>query len=94
MAGPTARAALTVTEFSVTALRSSSGPTMSRTNACRAEFSNALFRPRMTASRQTSQKRSAPATVSSPSTRACTPIAICSTTMSRRLSTRSATTPP
>ncbi len=33
IAGPTARAALTVTEFRVTALRSSSGPTISRTNA-------------------------------------------------------------
>jgi hypothetical protein len=45
MAGPTARAAFTVTEFSVMALRSSSLPTISRTKACRAEFSKALFRP-------------------------------------------------
>jgi hypothetical protein len=55
MAGPTARAAFTVTEFSVMALRSSSLPTISRTKACRAEFSKALFRPRRTASTQISQ---------------------------------------
>ncbi len=54
MAGPTARAAFTVTEFSVMALRSSSLPTISRTKACRAEFSKALFRPRMTARTQIS----------------------------------------
>ncbi len=94
IAGPTARDAFTVTEFSVMALRSSSLPTISRTKACRAEFSKALFRPRMTASAQTCQKRTAPRTVSSPSARAWKPMAICSTIMSRRLSTRSATTPP
>ncbi len=94
MAGPTARAAFTVTEFSVIALRSSSRPTISRTNACLAEFSKALFRPRMTARRQTSQNVTAPSTVSSPSTRAWQPMASCRTIISLRLSTRSATTPP
>ncbi len=92
--GPTARAAFTVTEFSVMALRSSSWPTISRTNACLAEFSNALLRPGMTASTQTSQSRTTPAIVSRPSRSAWQPIAICSAIMSRRLSTRSATTPP
>ncbi len=94
MAGPTALAALTVTEFSVIALRSSSLPTISRTKACRVEFSNALFRPRTMASRQTAQKVTAPVTVSRPRTSACRPIASWRTIMSRRLSTRSATTPP
>ena len=94
MAGPTARAAFAVTEFSVMALRSSSLPTISRTNDCRAEFSKALFRPRMTASTQISQNRGEPNTTSSPSARAWNPMAICSAIISRRLSTRSAITPP
>ena len=94
MAGPTARAAFTVTELSVIALRNSSLPTISRTNDCRAEFSKALFSPRMTASTQISQKRGEPNTTSSPSARAWNPMAICSAIMSRRLSTRSAMTPP
>ena len=94
MAGPTARAAFTVTEFSVMALRSSSLLTISLTKACRAEFSKALFSPRTTASRQISQKRAEPDTTSSPSIRAWNPMAICSAIMSRRLSTRSAMTPP
>ena len=50
-AGPTARAAFTSTEFSVTALRRSRWPTISRTNAWRAGFSKALFSPSSSASR-------------------------------------------
>jgi len=41
MAGPAARAAFTVTEFSVMALRSSSLPTISLTKACRADAKDA-----------------------------------------------------
>ena len=76
------------------AFRSSSLPTISRTNDCRAEFSKALFSPRTTASTQISQNRGEPNTTSSPSTRAWNPMAICSAIISRRLSTRSAMTPP
>ena len=45
MAGPTARAALTSTELSVTALRTCSGPTSSITNACRVGLSKAVAMP-------------------------------------------------
>ena len=50
IAGPTARATLTSTEFRLTALRRSSGPTSSSTNACRAGFSKQLFMPSRNAS--------------------------------------------
>jgi len=83
-----------VTEFSVIALRSSSLPTISRTKDCRAEFSKALFSPRTTASRQTCQNRTVSRTTSRPSTSAWTPIATWSQIISRRLSERSAITPP
>ena len=44
-AGPTARAALTMVELRLTALRTFSPPTISRTNDCRAGFSKVLFSP-------------------------------------------------
>ena len=44
-AGPTARATLTSTEFRLTALRSSSGPTISSTNDWRAGFSKRVVEP-------------------------------------------------
>ena len=53
MAGPTARATFTSTEFRLTALRRSDAPTISRTNACRAGFSNVLFSPSRNASTYT-----------------------------------------
>ncbi len=94
IAGPTARAALLVTEFKVTALRTSEGPTISRTKACREGFSKVLFRPSTTARTQTSHKRTTPSTVSNPSTNAWRPMQVCNRTINRRLSTRSAMTPP
>ena len=42
IAGPTTRATLTITELRLTALRRSSGPTISSTNDCRAGFSKQL----------------------------------------------------
>jgi hypothetical protein len=67
MAGPTARAALLITEFKVPALRTCEAPTISRTKACRAGFSKVLFRPSTTARTHTCHKRTTPDTVSSPS---------------------------
>src|SRR5450759_783959 len=48
-----ARAALTSTELSVTALRRSAGPTISSTKDWRAGFSKALLRPSRSASKST-----------------------------------------
>jgi hypothetical protein len=63
-------------------------------NDCRAGFSKALLSPRTNASTPICQTRTEPVTVSTPSTSACTPIALCSEIISLRLSTRSAITPP
>ncbi len=94
IAGPIARATLTSTELRLTALRRCSAPTISIMNDCRAGFSNALLRPSKQASTPICQTCTEPVTVSNPSTSACTPIALCKTTISLRLSTRSAITPP
>ncbi len=93
-AGPIARATLTSTELRLTALRRCSGPTISSMNDWRAGFSNALLRPSKAASTAISHTRTLPDTVRTPSTSACTPIRLCRQTISRRLSTRSAITPP
>ena len=45
IAAPTARAAFTIVEFRLTALRRSFAPTISSTNDCRAGFSKQLFKP-------------------------------------------------
>jgi hypothetical protein len=63
-------------------------------NDCRTGFSKALLTPSAAARTAISQSLIAPNTVSSPRTSACTPIRLWSTTISRRLSTRSAITPP
>src|ERR1019366_3231521 len=93
-AGPITRATLTITELRLTALRRLSAPTISSMNDCRAGFSKALLSPSSAARRPISHSWTAPVTVSSPSASACRPMAICRTTISRRLSTRSAITPP
>ena len=93
-AGPSTRATLTSVELRLTALRRCSGPTSSSMNDCRAGFSNALLSPSSAARTPISQIRTAPVTVSSPRISACTAITDCSATISVRLSTRSATTPP
>jgi hypothetical protein len=93
-AGPMVRATLTRTELRLTALRRCSGPTSSSMNDCRAGFSKALLRPSSTARSPISHTRIAPVTVSTPRMRAWTPIALCSAIIMRRLSIRSAITPP
>ncbi len=92
-AGPTARAAFTSTELSVTALRTCSGPTSSITNAWRVGLSNAVATPSSAASTNTSHSCTTPVTVSSPSASASTPMTACTAMIRRRLSTRSAITP-
>ncbi len=49
-AGPISRADWKLAEFSETALRSSCGPTISETNACRAGLSTTVARPTTKAS--------------------------------------------
>ena len=93
-AGPIMRATLTSTELRLTALRRCSGPTISSMNDWRDGFSNALLRPRSAARMPICQTWTDPVTVSTPRISACTPIAVWSAIISRRLSTRSATTPP
>jgi hypothetical protein len=63
-------------------------------NDCLAGFSNALLTPRIAASAAISQTRTSPVTVRSPRTSAWSPIALWSPIMIRRLSPRSARTPP
>jgi hypothetical protein len=94
MAGPIIRAVLKSTELRLTAFRRCSGPTISSMNDCRDGFSNALFRPSRAASTPISHSLAIPVTVSRPRISAWTPIALCSAIIRRRLSTRSATTPP
>ena len=93
-AGPIARATLTSTELRLTALRRCSAPTSSIMNDWRAGFSKALLRPSRAARIPISHTWTTPVTVSSPRISAWTPIALCSAIIRRRLSTRSATTPP
>ncbi len=93
-AGPIERATLTSTEFKLTALRRCSLPTSSIMNDCRAGFSKALFSPSSAANRPICHTCTSPVTVRIPSASACRPIALCSAIISRRLSTRSAITPP
>ena len=57
IAGPTARAAFTMVELRLTALRRSAGPTISRTKAWREGFSKQLLSPRTTARMQTIEER-------------------------------------
>ena len=93
-AGPTDRATLTSTELRLTALRRCSGPTSSSMNDWRDGFSNALLSPSRAASTPISHTCTTPVTVSSPSASACKPIAVWSAIIRRRLSIRSAITPP
>ena len=94
MAGPTTRAVLAITEFSVTALRRCSGPTISSMNDWRAGFSKALLRPSRAASTPICQYWTSPVIVSTPRISAWRPIRDCSESITRRLLTRSAITPP
>ncbi len=93
-AGPRTRAALTITEFRLTALRTDSGPTISTRKACRVGFSKASARPSSAARPSTCQSWTVSVRVRTASTRARAPITACSATRRRRLSVRSATSPP
>ena len=94
MPGPTTRATLTSVELSDTALRRCSGPTISSMKLWREGFSKALLRPSSNASAPISNTVTAPVIVNTPSSSAWTPMAAWRMTISLRLSTRSAMTPP
>ena len=94
IAGPIARATLTSTELRLTALRRCSAPTSSIMNDWRAGFSKALLRPSIAARIPICHTSTSPVTVSTPRISAWTPIMLCSPIIMRRLSTRSAITPP
>ncbi len=82
-----------MTAFSPTALATSSGPTISMTKLCRAGMSRASAMPVSSASPPTIQSSTTPAAVTTPRPSANTPADVCVTISSRRLSTRSASTP-
>ncbi len=73
MAGPTTRATLTSVELSVTALRTSAGPTTSETKAWRAGLSTALKVPNATARTNTCQSRTTPESTARPRSNETTP---------------------
>ncbi len=92
-AGPTARAAFSITLLRLTAFCSSSSPTSSEANDCWAGAVNARARPSAAARTKTIQSVTEPVTVSIPRARARRPEQMLLTTSRRRLSRRSATTP-
>ena len=94
IAGPTMRAVWTMTELSATALTTRSAPTSSITNAWRAGLSSELTVPRVSTTAQTIHTSTEPWTVSAHSTAAGMAIAACVHISRRRLSMRSASTPP
>jgi hypothetical protein len=93
-AGPTIRAACTMTLLSETALTTRSGPTISMAKLCRVGLSTAFTEPRTKTSAQTIHGATAPLTVMPQRTRAGTAIRICVTISSLRLGRRSARRPP
>ncbi len=93
-AGPSVRATLTSTELRLTALRRCSEPTISSMNDCRAGFSKALLTPSSSASTPICHTWMEWVSVRMPRISAWIPIALWSATIVRRLSTRSAITPP
>ncbi len=76
-AGPTARAAFTSTELRLTALRRSSGPTISSTNAWRVGLSKTVQQPSRPASTKTCQTCTRPVAERIPSTSASDPMQAC-----------------
>ena len=94
MAGPITREILNAEELRAIAFIRSCFPTRSITNACRAGTSKALRKPKKTARTMTQGTLMRPNCVSTPSASASTSIPHCRRRMKRRLSTRSATTPP
>ncbi len=78
----------------VTALVSRSGPTISNTKVWRAGMSKAFTMPRVRAKANTIQSSITPVSTRTPSEAASSPDTAWVTNRKRRLSTRSATTPP
>jgi len=93
MPGPTMRAALNTEEFSATALCMSSRGTRSLTKAWRAGVSKVVNRPNKSASTYTCQSCTCPVSVTKASANACNVSSVLVIMISRRLPTRSATTP-
>ncbi len=93
-AGPRMRATLNWAEFRLTAVGTRSRLTSSEMKALRAGLSTAVAVPRARASAYRDHRFTAPVTVSSPSSRDCTAMAVCVISSSRRLGNRSARTPP
>ena len=89
-AGPITRVAFARTLFRLTAFVTSSRPTISVMNACRVGLSMAFTMP----SANTIHSWTALVTTSTPSRSASAPAVDCVATRRRRLSTRSAMTPP
>ncbi len=94
MAGPTMRAQWTITLFRLTAFTTRSGPTISITKLCRVGLSTAFTAPRANTSANTIHGSTAPLAASAHSTSAGTTMATWVTISSRRLSKRSASSPP
>ena len=94
IAGPMIRLVCTTTELSATAFITRSRPTISLTNACRAGLSNARTEPRTSTSANTIQVSTCPPAVSAHSVIAGTAMHVWVIVSSRRLSSRSASTPP
>jgi hypothetical protein len=93
-AGPRMRDECTTTELSATALTTRSAPTISLTNAWRAGLSMARTVPRTSTSPKTIHASTAPPAASAQSASAGIAISVCVIVSSRRLSSRSASTPP
>ncbi len=93
-AGPIARAVFTSTLLRLTAFLSSSGPTISCTKAWRTGLSQAVTRPSIRARPTTIQSWTAPLSTRIASVSAMTPRAAWVVISRRRLSRRSASSPP
>jgi hypothetical protein len=94
MAGPMTRAEFITTLLRLTAFGRSSRPTSSSTKVWRAGLSTRFTNPRKVASMKTCHSRTAPTAVNNPRVRARIPATDCVQYSSRRLSTRSAMSPP
>ena len=93
-AGPTMRAPFMITLLRVTALVSRAGPTISNTKVWRVGMSKALTVPTASANPNTAAREAVPVATSRPRPNASAPESAWVMNSSRRLSTRSATTPP
>ena len=93
-AGPTIRAAWTMTLLRLTALTTRSGPTISKTKLCRVGLSTALAEPIAKTARKTIQGATTPVAVTAKRKRAGIAISSWVVISSWRLGKRSASSPP